>query len=307
MDGLKLCRRYYYEIIEPRIRYVSPHCLERIAVGLFGHGSQCLGFDDELSRDHDWGPRVCILLNEEDYGDLAPDLNGVIRSLPSTYEGFETSFDWLGPRGGVLDIRSWFTSLLDGRDVPTEPVDWLPIREYELLWTTNGEIWQDATGEVTALRSFLSYYPDSVWYKRIAAKCAQIGQSTGNVHRGSQREDVVAASLALHRSATDAMQIWFLLNRRYAPFYKWLYRAFRELDDLPDGIERDVATLAGPVSLDEKLETMARIEEETRRAVNDRFPNTSRSAPLYEVAYQINDSIEDSAVRSSSVWEQVEY
>ncbi len=307
MNGMELCRSYYHEVIEPRIRSECPHALERIAVGLLGHGSQCLGYDDEISRDHDWGPRVCILLGDEDYKRLGSDLEKVVGSLPSEYMGFEASWEHLGPRGGALNIRDWFRSLLDGRDIPREPVDWLPIREYELLSTTNGEIWHDGTGEVTELRRHLSYYPDAAWRKRLAGKCVQISQSTGNVGRCAKRDDVVATSFSLHRFVRDAMQIWFLLNRRYAPFYKWLYRAFKGLPGTPDGMAADLETLAGPVPLGEKQATLARIEDETREAVNDRFPDTSRSGPFYEVAIQIDDSIEDAEVRGAGVWDQIEY
>lgn len=46
-----------------------PEIAEKAAAGLVGYGSECLGFDDEISRDHDYGPSFCIWLPREIYGE----------------------------------------------------------------------------------------------------------------------------------------------------------------------------------------------------------------------------------------------
>ena len=56
MKGLELCELYYKEVGAPMIAGKFPGYEEKIAVGLVGDGSECFGYDDELSRDHDWGP-----------------------------------------------------------------------------------------------------------------------------------------------------------------------------------------------------------------------------------------------------------
>lgn len=307
MNGLELSKSYYYEMLEPRIRSRCPHLLERMAVGLFGHGSQCLGFDDAISQDHDWGPRVCLLLNDEDYPKLRPDLEAALAEAPSDYHGFKTSWEWLDSRGGVLKINDWFRQLLECKEIPEQPADWLPIREHQLLWATNGEIWHDGLGEVTELRRTLSHYPEAVWMARVAAKCAEISQSSGNVKRSFQREDTVAAWFALHYFAKHAMQIWFLLNRQYAPFYKWLHRAFLDLPELPDGLDEDILLLASSQSLAEKERATTRTLATTRKAISARFPSTSKLEQFWEVAYAIHESIPDSKVRDcGGVWDHVE-
>ena len=56
MQGLELSRRFYFEAVRPILDRSFPD-LEH-AAALIGHGSELLGFDDELSQDHQWGARV---------------------------------------------------------------------------------------------------------------------------------------------------------------------------------------------------------------------------------------------------------
>jgi hypothetical protein len=82
-------KKYFFKFVVPLIQSQFPHYLERITAGYFGHGSQCLGFDDEISRDHDWGIRFCILLNDKDYADMHDDLTQLLAKLPPEYNGFK--------------------------------------------------------------------------------------------------------------------------------------------------------------------------------------------------------------------------
>ncbi len=60
MKGLELCRSYYEEVGAPALRERFPELMPRAAAGLCGQGSDCLGLDDEYSRDHDFGPGFCL-------------------------------------------------------------------------------------------------------------------------------------------------------------------------------------------------------------------------------------------------------
>ena len=62
MKGLEAARRLYAEKGAAIIHEHFPEYEGRIAVGLAGSGSQCLGFDDEISRDHDFEPGFCLWL-----------------------------------------------------------------------------------------------------------------------------------------------------------------------------------------------------------------------------------------------------
>ena len=60
MNGMELAERYYETYGRPMLHEKYPEYETRIAVGLVGEGSECFGFDDRISRDHDFGP-VCGL------------------------------------------------------------------------------------------------------------------------------------------------------------------------------------------------------------------------------------------------------
>ena len=54
--GLELAEAYYKAYGQEMLRTKFPQVIGQTAVGLAGYGSECLGFDDEVSMDHDYGP-----------------------------------------------------------------------------------------------------------------------------------------------------------------------------------------------------------------------------------------------------------
>ena len=119
-----------------------------------------------------------------------------------------------------------------GRDsAPETESQWLAISEPALCTAVNGQVFTDPLGRFTQIRkALLSYYPEAVWRKKLAqslAKAAQAGQY--NYSRAMKRGERIAAELALTEFVQEAMQIVYLLNKKYAPFYKWMHRGLREL------------------------------------------------------------------------------
>ena len=65
MKGLELAERYYRAFGEGMIREQFSEWESQIAVGLTGSGSECYGYDDEISGDHDFEPGFCQFLPDE--------------------------------------------------------------------------------------------------------------------------------------------------------------------------------------------------------------------------------------------------
>jgi len=86
MKGLELAERYFEEVGFPMLqRDFGPH-LDRIAAGLVGDGSECFGYDDSISRDHDWGPAFCLWLSREDSGTLADRLQEALDAINEYFD-----------------------------------------------------------------------------------------------------------------------------------------------------------------------------------------------------------------------------
>ena len=89
-------------MLEKEFRDVLPY----LAAGLTGSGSECFGFDDEVSRDHDFEPGFCLFLPDEETVDrrTAFLLERAYARLPKEFRGFRRSMMRL-PRSGPAAER----------------------------------------------------------------------------------------------------------------------------------------------------------------------------------------------------------
>lgn len=233
MKGLELARQYYEVCGAPAIAEKFPECWTRISVGLVGAGSECFGYDDEISTDHDYGPGFCLWLTKEDHQTIGLALQRVYDELPGSFLGIPPRAEspYAGRRVGVFSIPEFYGMFL-GRYQPPTDHEWFRIPEENLAAAVNGAVFRDEMGAFTAVREgLLSYYPRDVWLKKISARLCVMAQSGQyNYERCLRRGDVVAARLALGEFLRAAISLAHLLCRRYMPFYKW---AFRRMEELP--------------------------------------------------------------------------
>lgn len=267
ITGLELCRGYYEEYGRPMIAERFPEYEHVIAVGLVGKGSDCFGFDDTLSADHDFGPRFVMWVTKEVYGQIGEALQAAYEELPASYRGVERTETFHGrDRAGVMIIEEFYKSLLGydligeinacgGQESLNTIKYWLAVQDYAFAAAVNGEVFRDDEGIFTGYRSRLAaYYPKAAWYRKIAQACAQFSQSGQyNLPRMRRRGQLVAAELAKAECVKQAMKLYYLLNRQYAPHDKWLFRGMPDSPGMvtagEDGVPCGVAELVQRISL----------------------------------------------------------
>ena len=233
MKGLELSEQYYRELVEPAIRESCPEALPHLAAGLVGEGSDCFGFDDEISKDHDWGPRVCLWLQDAAYERFFHVLASTLVSLPDTFRGerFSLRTPEAAGRQGVLRTGDFYRFFTGDPEGPRTFRDWLSLPESHLAACTNGKVFYDGPGRFSLIRHhILNGCPEDVRRKRLAARIALMAQSGQyNYLRCLKHGEPVAAFLALSEFTKHSLAVVYFLNRRYMPFYKWAHRGIREL------------------------------------------------------------------------------
>lgn len=233
MKGLELSRLYYKEIFLPECRKRIPSAEGHFAAGLVGEGSECFGYDDEWSRDHSFGPRLCIWLTQEDYVRYGADLTSLWLSLPENFKGYKRPTTNIneGKRSGIFSVDEFYTRILGVPNAPNHLSQWLVIGEPYFATATNGEVFSDEPGSFTAVRGkLLAHFPKDVtryYLAQYAALAAQTGQY--NLLRAHRHGENLAVSNIKTRFTQSAMAMVFLLNKTYRPFYKWAPRAMRSL------------------------------------------------------------------------------
>ncbi len=247
ISGLQLSKLYYEKYGAPMIHEKFPKYEDRIATGLVGEGSECFGFDDGYSTDHDFGPGFCMWLAKEDYKKIGKKLQKEYDALPKEFMGY-TRLDTAnaGKRVGVFTIGKFYKKFTGLKRAPETDEEWTGINEAGIAHAVNGEVFRDDLGAFTWIRNRLNgYYPDNVWRCRIAQAAALMSQ-TGqyNYPRMIRRGDLVIATVYFSEFIRNTMQILYLLNRTYAPYDKWMYKGLEKLGSVGK-IPEKLGTLAG--------------------------------------------------------------
>jgi hypothetical protein len=196
-SGIDIARGFYEQRVAPLLTGV-PH-----AAALLGDGSEVLGFDDDVSPDHDFGPRVQVFTD-------------VPVALPAGTE--------------VSTVPGFFADRL-GVD-PGQGMglaDWLLAPTQRLATLTAGAVFHDPAGELGRYRAALRWYPDDVWRYALATGWLKVGQEEAFVGRTGGTGDDLGSRILAARLARELVRLCFLVERRWAPYAKWLGRAFGEL------------------------------------------------------------------------------
>ncbi len=175
--GLALCREYYETYGRPMIAQKFSEYQDKIAVGLVGEGSDCFGFDDVLSRDHDFGPDFCMWVTDETYEKIGEALQQAYEELPQTFQGISRTNSPQGKgRRGVMTISSFYRRLLGTECY--EEIDFAGVEDASLAAAVNGEVFRDEEGIFTAFREKLKAgYPETVRYLKLAQSAARLSQA----------------------------------------------------------------------------------------------------------------------------------
>ena len=309
MNGLELSRAFFEEYGRPMLEEQFPQVLPYLAVGLFGSGSECFGYDDEVSRDHDFEPGFCIFLPGEDIVDrrTAFQLERAYAKLPREFMGLRRSLVTPvgGARQGVLRTDEFFSEKIGSANVELSLYDWLRIPEYALAECTNGALYLDNYGEVSTIRQNLARHPHDVRCKKLAGNLllmAQAGQY--NYPRCLAHGETAAAQLAVNEFVNAALSVIFLLNERYLPFYKWRFRALRELPLLSESarvLEYLLCTPNDEDTAQEKLQLMEELASQVISLLQDQQLTEAICGDLEKHAYSVNDHITDSELRNMHI------
>ena len=254
IPGLELSVAFYEKAVEPILSRTFPDLA--YAAARIGPGSDVLGFDDQRSTDHFWGPLLNLFLSDDDlesYGEqirhvLADKLPFEVLGFPTNFRPFGGTEAHLGHLGhmapmqtrpinhGVMlgTVQGYFRAFLGINPLgELQPMDWLVMSEQHLRTLTGGRVMHDGPGDLARARTALAYYPHDLWLYLLSAQWARIGQEEAFLGRTGEVGDEIGSRLLAARLVRDVMRLAFLLERAYVPYSKWFGTAFARLACAP--------------------------------------------------------------------------
>ena len=225
--------RFFTDVVEPPLSRALPGL--RYAAARLGSGSDVLGLDDAMSRDHDWGCRLTLLV-DEDARDQVPRISAILEEeLPERFGEFPVRFPvtWDSSLPHQVEVATVadFTASRLGVD-PSGRAVGAGLAERDRAERARGDRrpgvhrpdphpggGPDAAGLVSAGRRALR--PGG----GLAAPLPAAADG-GPDRRGRRRARLAAAQREPRRGPA---RLAFALSRRWAPYAKWRGTVFRSL------------------------------------------------------------------------------
>jgi Domain of unknown function (DUF4037) len=233
VSGAQFARDFHWQVVAPILARHFPRLGH--AAGRLGSGSDVLGFDDAMSRDHDWGARLTVLVDEGDRG-AVPEAESLLeRELPETFGGRPVRFamTWspaLTHQVHVATVMDFAANRLgvDPRH-GLSTLEWLCLTGHSVLETVGGPVFCDTTRELGELKALLSWYPADVDGFVRASSWHRLAQSLPFVGRTAETGQELQSRLICADLVTELIRLAFLVERRWIPYAKWRETAFERL------------------------------------------------------------------------------
>ena len=233
MKGLELSKQYFLKYKDELLASIGD-LKDQLCFGLVGGGSECYGFDDDISIDHDFEPAFCIFVPKDMNRSDQFRIERAYAKLPKEFMGYKRSILDSG-RHGLLIIEDFYKDKISNLDYNNISIDWFKIPEHYLSEATNGEIYEDNLGLFTSIRKKIEYYPEDIRLKKITSNLIMMKQSgIYNYQRCLDHNETGAAQLAIYEYVKATINVIFLLNKVYMPYYKWQFRYLKDLKILSE-------------------------------------------------------------------------
>ena len=310
MRGIDAARKWYETAGAPMLEREFGDVASQIAVGRAGHGSECFGYDDEVSRDHDYFTGFQLWITEEAeraFGFRLERAYARLRKVfPPDGEGAATGSSELGDaEDGVAVIGDFYRRHLGFSGVPENWRQWLYTPDHAFAEATNGAVFRDDLGVFSGIRDTIrNGMPEDVRRKKIAARAVLMAQSGQyNYRRCLRHGEPGAAALALAEFVRNAAQMVFLLNRRFAPYYKWVFRAMRDLPKLGNLSGALTDLLTGGRSYEARAEQIEAVCAEIATELRAQGLSDCEDAYLEPHAFAVQAGIRDRELRALHIME----
>lgn len=299
MRGIEISRTFFFEKVLPELKKEFPDRYSELQIGKVGRGSECYGYDDKYSADHDYTAGIQFYLTEEqdlEYGfKLTRFYSRFIKNNTQSY--------YRERREGVFSISEFLTSIIGFSALPQKAEDWLSIPEHALFELTNGEIFQEGSGEFVKIRKEAMFgIPLDVYKKRISAHMILASQNGEyNYQRILKHGEELAANFALHDFVNHISHLVFELNKQPTPYFKWRFKKMKELE-----WGDEITTLLESLLLDnesEKIKIIDIIKDKICKKAYDEGYTKKPASSLEEASFMTKEGIENQKLKKLHIME----
>ena len=297
LERAEIVTKYTSEFI--KVKY--PDLYSRICLALVGVGSECLGFDDEISEDHDFSSRCQLFLDDSDYKTYKSDLESSLKIFCKDLESLTSNLKDVNIE--IMPISNFYKYYTLFENGPKTESEYRKVPMDLLCVATNGKVFLDNLGKFSEIRNrLLNFYPEDIRLKKIAFqlnKMAQSGQY--NYSRMIKRGDTVAANIAQGEFVKHYLEFVHLLNKKYMPFYKWSYRSACSLEILGNFTQENLKKLS-EASIYEKESIIEKICLTVVNTLNELGLSHSKIDFLTYQAEEVRKNILNPSLRNEDSW-----